>query len=194
MSSRWIEQKTPFACVLDLVQAIETLQSQGIRIQNMPEQLVELQASNNVCSPLLNDWNKKCKGWIPMRLTSQSRCWMQKMKHWSSTPSRWKRLEILLTSVYNESPRLSMNTVRRKAITSGASIQPTTLPALTSIRRKELVHSRNNMVATDTDIGVKTTQPPKICDGLTHFRQHTIELAALDALNSRKALLHDQVA
>ena len=45
MSGRWIEQKTPFACVLDLVQAIETLQSQGIRIQNMPEQLVELQAS-----------------------------------------------------------------------------------------------------------------------------------------------------
>lgn len=45
MSGRWIEQKTPFACVLDLVQAMETLQSQGIRIQNMPEQLVELQAS-----------------------------------------------------------------------------------------------------------------------------------------------------
>ena len=31
----------------------------------------------------------------------------------------------------------------------------------------------------------KTTQPPKICDGLTHFR-HTIELAALDALNSKR--------
>jgi hypothetical protein len=68
------------------------------------------------------------------------------------------------------------------------------LPALTSIHRKELEHSRNNMVATDTDIGVKTTQPPKICDGLIHSQQLTTELAALDALNSRKVLLHDQVA
>lgn len=47
MSGRWIEQKTPFACILDLVQAIGMLQSQGIQLEKMPQQLIDLQASEH---------------------------------------------------------------------------------------------------------------------------------------------------
>lgn len=62
MSGRWIEQKTPFACALDLVQAIETLQSQGIRIQNIPEQLVELQASEQRLQSITERLEEEMRG------------------------------------------------------------------------------------------------------------------------------------
>jgi len=62
MSGRWIEQKTPFACVLDLVQAIETLQGQGIRIQHMPQQLVDLKASEDKLQSISDRLEQEMRG------------------------------------------------------------------------------------------------------------------------------------
>jgi hypothetical protein len=45
-----------------LVQAIETLQSQGIRIQNMPEQLVELQASEQRLQSITEGLEQEMRG------------------------------------------------------------------------------------------------------------------------------------
>ena len=62
MSGRWIEQKTPFACVLDLAQAVETLQGQGIRIQHMPQELIDLKASEDRLQAISNRLEQEMRG------------------------------------------------------------------------------------------------------------------------------------
>ena len=52
MSGRWREQQTPFSCVLDLVQAIETLDSEDIQVMEMPQVLLDLKASEQRLSQL----------------------------------------------------------------------------------------------------------------------------------------------
>lgn len=62
MSGRWIEQKTPFSCIVDLVQAINTLQEQGITIQNMPAEIVELQSSEQRLENISQQLEEEMKG------------------------------------------------------------------------------------------------------------------------------------
>jgi gas vesicle protein len=42
MSGRWVEQSTPFACIIDLFEGIENLSGKGFQLLNIPEDLKTL--------------------------------------------------------------------------------------------------------------------------------------------------------